>query len=133
MTLITAIDPTRDSVMHFAQKLPADTPVVMLNLLRFRQVAADDSGRTGREAYAEYTRQVLPILARLGAQPIWQGHAQCAVIAPAEEEWDEVLLVKYPHKEVFLQMIRSPEYRAIVHHRTAALFDARLVATLESV
>lgn len=131
MTLITAIDPTRDSVMRFAQTLPADTPVVMLNLLRFRELAADESGRTGREAYAEYTRQVLPILASLGAQPIWQGRAQCAVIAPAEEAWDEVLLVKYPHKEAFLQMIRSPEYRAIVQHRTAALFDARLIATLE--
>lgn len=131
MTVITAIDPTRDSLARFAQELPADTPVVMLNLLRFRQQAADDLQRSGEAAYAEYSRLIMPILATAGAQIVWVGRAHCALIAPAGEDWDEVLLVKYPHKQAFLQMIGSIEYRAIVHHRTAALLDSRLVATVE--
>lgn len=131
MPLITAIDPTRASLAQFAAELPADTPVVMLNLLRFNPLASDQSGRTGREAYAEYSRLIMPLLAAVGGQPIWLGHAQCALIAPPGESWDEVLLVKYPHQQAFLQMIDSPEYRAIVHHRTAALLDSRLIATLE--
>ena len=41
MTAITAaIDPTRESIKRFAEQFPADQPVVMLNLLRFREQAA---------------------------------------------------------------------------------------------
>jgi uncharacterized protein (DUF1330 family) len=131
MPLITAIDPTRTSLALFAAELADDRPVVMLNLLRFNAQASDQSGRTGREAYAEYSRLIMPLLAAVGGQPIWFGRAHCALIAPAEESWDEVLLVKYPHPQAFLQMIGSAEYLAIVHHRRAALFDSRLIATSE--
>ena len=68
MSLITAIDPTRASLAQFAAELPVDTPVVMLNLLRFNPQASDQSGRTGREAYAEYSRLIMPLLAAVGGQ-----------------------------------------------------------------
>lgn len=137
-TLVAAIDPTRESLSRFVAEVPSGQPVLMLNLLRFREQAGYDDAAdsaapcSGREAYAEYSRQVLPLLHGVGGQPFWLGKAHCAVIAPAGEDWDEVLLVKYPNKEAFLQMIQSPAYRAIVHHRTAALADSRLVATTEA-
>jgi len=40
-----------------------------------------------------------------------------------------VLLVEYPSREAFASMIQSSAYAAIVHHRTAALRDSRLIAT----
>jgi len=134
--LVTAIDPTRESLTRFLADVPAGQPVFMLNLLRFREQAVyvtKDTGtpRSGREAYAEYSKHVIPLLQGVGGQPFWLGHAHCAVIAPPGEDWDELLLVKYPHKEAFLQMIQSPAYRAIVHHRNAALGDSRLLATTE--
>jgi uncharacterized protein (DUF1330 family) len=132
---IPAIDPTRASLGRFQQQLPGGKPIVMLNLLRFRAEAAyrDADAQapcSGRAAYAEYSRQVLPLLDAVGGKLLWLGRAHAALIAPAGEEWDEVLLVQYPSKEAFMEMIGSAEYRAIVHHRTAALTDSRLVATL---
>lgn len=128
-----AIDPTRASVAQFSEAFPEGQPVVMVNLLRFRGQAADLDGRaprSGRAAYAEYSRHVMPLLAAVGGKPLWMGRAHAALIAPEGEAWDEVLLVQYPSRAAFLQMIRSAEYRAIVHHRTAAVSDSRLIATV---
>ena len=136
--LISAIDPTRESLADYVQKFPANTPVVMLNLLRFREQAAyqpedaQAATMTGREAYATYSRFVLPLLKGVGGQPIWAAAAHVALIAPPGEAWDEILLVRYPRREAFLQMVQSPEYRAIVFHRRAALADSRLIASVES-
>ena len=132
MTLITAaIDPTRESIKRFAEQFPDGQPVVMLNLLRFREQAAyvDASipACSGRRAYATYSKLIEPILAGAGGEVLWMGKSFGALIAPPGEEWDEVLLVKYPDKAAFLGMIQSEAYRAIVHHRTAALADSRLV------
>lgn len=43
--------------------------------------------------------------------------------------WDDVILVEYPSKDTFLQMIASRAYKNIVGHRIAALEDSRLIAT----
>ena len=54
-------------------------------------------------------------------------NARVALIAPEQEHWDEVLLVRYPSPEAFLAMLADPEYRAATIHRTAALADSRLI------
>ena len=56
--------------------------------------------------------------------------AQVALIAPEGEQWDELLLVRYPSKAAFLGMLADPEYRAATVHRTAALADSRLIGCL---
>lgn len=126
-----AIDPTRETFKALFSCVPPQGPIVMLNLLAFRDQAADGAqapARTGRQAYAAYSDAVAPLLARVGASVQWQGDAHHALIAPPGEHWDEVLMVSYPSRDAFVAMIQSPEYQAIVHHRTAALRDARLVA-----
>lgn len=114
--------------------LPSGQPVVMLNLLRFRDKAIYDgepSEMSGREAYGEYSKGALPCVAAVGGNLIWAGGAKATLIAPPEEEWHQVLLVRYPSIEAFMDMISSPEYQAVVGHRTAALDDSRLIATIE--
>lgn len=133
-----SIDPTRESVKLLATSVPAGIPIVMLNLLRFRECAnypteSSEPSRSGRDAYDVYLRLVEPILAGAGGRMIWRGNARHALIAPEGETWDEVLLVEYPSRDAFLTMLRSPEYRAITVHRTAALEDARLVATIATL
>lgn len=130
-----SIDPTAQSIKALAEKIPSGVPVVMLNLLRFRERAnyPEDKrqpARSGREAYGVYGVEIHPHLKRAGGKIVWQAVAKHAFIAPPDEDWDEVLLVEYPSKEAFLAMITSPEYQAITFHRTAALEDARLIATL---
>jgi hypothetical protein len=43
-----------------------------------------------------------------------------------EDGWDMVLLVEYPTRLAFLDMIGSPAYQEITHLRTEALTRAEL-------
>ncbi len=127
------VNPTLDQIDAFERGTPDDAPIVMLNLLRFRDRAdyGDGSGGeiSGREAYDRYSKAVMPLLFEVGGLPLWMGKARASVIAPDGESWDEVVLVHYPSRRAFLRMIKSPAYQAIFHHRTAALADSRLVET----
>jgi uncharacterized protein (DUF1330 family) len=105
-----------------------DTPVVMLNLLRYRERAGDGSDRTGREAYLDYGALVAPMVLDRGGSFVYQGDAHQTVIGPAGEAWDEVVLVQYPSRAAFLDMITSEAYLAAHVHREAGLADSRLVA-----
>jgi uncharacterized protein (DUF1330 family) len=130
---VTYIDPSRENFALF-KSLPRDTPVQMLNLIRYRAQAAypDDhpnagKGMTGREAYAEYHKAIAPILTRVGAAMTWQGGFECVVTGPAEWPWDDTFVMGYPNSAPFLAMVTDPEYRQHVAHRTAAVEDSRLV------
>lgn len=90
----------------------AEGPVTMLNLLAFKPDG-------GEERYAEYGAAVLPLLEAVGGRVVFQGTAAPAVLGA--ESWDLVLLVEYPSRGAFLEMIQSPEYQAIAHLRTEAL------------
>ena len=87
-------------------------PVTMLNLLRFRPEG-------GRERYLEYGEAVAPLLEKAGGRVTYAGTAAPALIG--EESWDMVLLVEYPTRQAFLEMVGSPEYGAIGHLRSEAL------------
>lgn len=92
-------------------------PVTMLNLLAFKPDG-------GRERYAEYGAAVLPLLEKTGGRLVFQGEASPVVLGG--ESWDLVLLVEYPTRRAFLEMIQSPEYQEIAHLRTEALTRGEL-------
>jgi uncharacterized protein (DUF1330 family) len=126
------LQPDRAALARLAQ-LPDDAPVVMLNMLRFRAQADYPAGSehapcTGRQAYRRYGEQAVRHVQALGGSAIWMGEAQATLIGPSEEHWDEILLVQYPSRQAFLQMISDPDYLAATVHRTAALSDSRLIA-----
>lgn len=116
--------------------LPDDTPIVMLNLLKFRDVAeykGQPADYSGREAYRRYSEVALKKLAEIGAAVIYVGDVQGTLIGPQDSErWDEVLLVRYPSKQAFMGMMMQPDFFEATRHRTAALADSRLVATVEA-
>jgi len=130
---MTTVNPKLEQFQQFADQAPDDSPIVMLNLLKFREMAQYEPGGppglTGRQAYSRYSNAVIPLLLEVGGQPLWMGKARASVIAPEGESWDEVLLVFYPSRAAFVRMVRSDAYQAIMHHRTAALFDSRLIET----
>lgn len=106
------------------------TPIVMLNLLRFKDRADGidaDGALTGREAYQRYAEAVGPHLARAGGSVIFMADDSETVIGPRDERWDMVLLVRYPSRQAFLAMIADADYQAAHEHRAAALADSRLV------
>ena len=128
------IDPTREQFEAF-KALPRDTPIQMLNLIRYKDLAEYTpdhpnvgKGLTGRQAYAEYGRAIAPILARVGARRQWGGgKLECVVTGPGEREWEDAFVMGYPNAAAFLEMVTDPEYRRHVAHRTAAVADSRLI------
>ena len=123
-----SIFPTEGQLREL-QGLPDDEPVVMLNLLRFKERAsAPDEGLTGLEAYERYGREAGPYLAKVGGRMLNGAVARQVVIGP-EDEWDMVLLVEYPSARRFLEMASDPGYLQAHAHRDAALADSRLIAT----
>jgi uncharacterized protein (DUF1330 family) len=92
------------------------SPVVMLNLLKFTE--------GGRERYAEYGAGVAPLLERAGARVAFAGEGGSVVLG--DDSWDLVLLVEYPSRGAFLEMIGSPEYGEIAHLRDEALEHSEL-------
>lgn len=103
---------------------PDDSPLVMVNLLKFKDVD-EASGKTGAELYKEYMVAVAPLLEKAGGRVVWMGKAISAFIGPAEEGlWDKVLLVQYPNKMAFVGMVTEPDYPGSM--REIALEDSRL-------
>ncbi|PSF05467.1 DUF1330 domain-containing protein [Marinobacter fuscus] len=132
---MTTVNPSQDELKRILEDIPHDQPVVMLNLLRFRDRAdyPDDSEDcSGRDAYNRYMTEAARSVAEVGAEVIWSGRSIGALIAPPDESWDQVLLVRYPSINAYLAMIESSEYKGVVKHRTAALQDSRLVANVEN-
>ena len=122
------IDPERDQFEVF-KRLPRDKPVMMLNLLRFREKAAYEDGQeaTGAEAYAAYGRESGPVFRRVGGEIIWRGKPEGTLIGPSDEYWDLIFVARYPSAGAFLEMVTDPVYRVAVKHRQAAIADSRLI------
>ncbi len=120
--------------------LPSGKPIVMLNLLNFRDQAKypeqhpnHASGSSGRAAYEVYKELLVPYMAEhVGAKLLFRGDVAASLIGPEDEAWDEVILVEYPSLEKFASMVQDPEYHKIAIHRSAALKDSRLVALTSS-
>jgi uncharacterized protein (DUF1330 family) len=95
----------------------------MVNLLKFR-------AEGGRDSYLRYAEAVQPHLERVGASVGYAGDASGVVIGGEETAWwDSILVVHYPSRTAFLEMVMDPEYVKIAVHRTKALADSRLIAT----
>lgn len=130
------VEPDEDAVRAFAKSFPKDTPVVMLNLLKFREQAeysaqAQQEPCSGGEAFMRYGAAVAPMIKDCGGEQLWQGSQVSMLIGPQDKQWHLAVLVKYPSAQAFLDMVSSPEYQSIVIHRNAALEDSRLIAHRE--
>ena len=110
--------PHQEAMSAFSERA-ADGPVFMLNLLGFQPDG-------GAERYGEYGEAVAPLFARAGGKPIFAGRPAESLIG--EGTWDLMVLVSYPTRQAFLEMVSSPEYQAIEHLRTEALVRSELRA-----
>ena len=122
----------------FARNITGE--VVMLNLLRFRDVADYSANPelepvepiSGRAAYQKYIDHTLPFLRETGGDLIFLGEGGQYLIGPQEECWDLVMLVRQKSLADFMAFSSNQEYLIGVGHRTAALEDSRLLPLVES-
>jgi uncharacterized protein (DUF1330 family) len=124
------VDPEREQFEAF-KALPRNLPVMMLNLVRFRDQAVYPDGReaTGAEAYAAYGRESAPVFQRVGGEVVWRGKPELMLIGPRDKRWDLIFVARYPTAGAFLEMVTDPVYREAVKHRQAAVLDSRLIRT----
>jgi uncharacterized protein (DUF1330 family) len=126
------VDPEREQFEAF-KALPRDVPVMMLNLVLFRDQAVYPDGRiaTGAEAYAAYGRESAPVFERVGGKIVWRGKPEVMLIGPKDKRWDLIFVARYPTAGAFLEMVTDPVYREAVKHRQAGVLDSRLIRTAE--
>jgi len=129
------IGPTKEQIKALLDS-DLETPVVMLNLLKFAERADGDGGdgsksSSGRESYARYGDRVRSMLEQTGARVLFQGRADSVVIGGDADDWDAVILVEYPSRAAFIEMTSSPKYQEVSKDRTAGLADSRLIAMTE--
>jgi hypothetical protein len=115
----TAFGPSRDD--------RPDGPVVMLNLLTFKDRADDpqghpDAGISGREACARYERPFSETAgAARQAKPLCNGPVMRTLVgSDAEEDPDRMLILAYPSRQPLLAMMAIETCRDGLVHRYAA-------------
>ena len=127
MNLESAIHPTEEQIKRLIEEYPQETPVVMINILRFKE-RVDSSQEEGKAAYERYGKNVLPYLKRVGARLLWRGNVRNIIIGKEKHPPHVVLLVEYPSVSKFVEMITNPEYIKIANDRTIALEYGGLLA-----
>lgn len=111
---------------------PTEDPVVFVNLIAFRQFAlyqpgTEDPLLSGRDAYDRYRRIAREMAKSVGGRALWYGQVAQTLVGPSDETWDDAALAEYPTRQVFLDMIVKPEYRAALVHRDAAIERCRVI------
>lgn len=128
------LEPTQNAGKLFVQR-NLEGSIVMLNLLRFRQIA-DYSAHpeiapalpiSGAEAFDQYIRHTLPFLHDSGGELLLLGAGGPFLIGPEDETWDMAMLVRQSSVASFLAFASHDAYLAGIGHRTAAVEDSRLL------
>jgi uncharacterized protein (DUF1330 family) len=114
-------------------ELDQQAPVVMLNLMRFRERSLDGNG-SGWDAYLRYSALTVPMIKARGGTLLWTGDAEAVALgSEAGHQWDYVALVYYPTVAAFIDMMTSEDYEQRCDpHRTNGCAEHVIIATREA-
>jgi len=126
------IDPGDDQISAMATST-AETPIVMVNLNRYRDRAVYDSPGpdddvSGRAAYLRYGAVALRAMGEVGARILFGVPTEAVFVGCGHDAYDEVVAVWYPNRAAFVEMTSLPWYRDALVHRNAALEHASILA-----
>jgi hypothetical protein len=113
--------------------LDRSQPVVMLNLMRFRERSRDGDG-SGWNAYLRYSALTVPMIKARGGTLLWTGDATAVALGVQEgNAWDYVALVYYPTVAAFVDMMTSADYETRCDpHRQNGCAEHVIIATSEA-
>ncbi|WP_430390173.1 DUF2239 family protein [Dyella sp. 20L07] len=128
------LEPSQSSGRAFVMRQMTGN-VLMLNLLRFRELAdysatpelAPASPISGEAAFQRYIEHTLPYLLESGGRIEFLGKGGEFLIGPPEERWDMAMLIRQQSTDSFLAFASHPLYLAGLGHRAAAVIDSRLL------
>src|SRR2546428_89874 len=91
------------------QELDPLAPVVMVNLMRFRERSLDGCG-SGWDAYLRYSALTVPMIKARGGTLLWTGDVKAVALGlEAGNTWDYLALVYYPDVAAFIDMLTSAQ------------------------
>ena len=112
-----------------------DSPISMVNLLKFKEKAEYEDGRdtelSGEEAYAIYAMEVHEHLKKVGGELIFGGQVNRLMLGEVEDLWDTVAIARYPSRKAMLEMMLSSDYQESEKHRSAGLLGQLNIETKE--
>jgi len=109
---------------------PQDSPVVMVNLLKFKEAAdGANEGMSGAESYMKYGAEMRKFVESKGGRFIWSGRVDSMVIGESDCAFDVVALVEYPNRKAFLEIATSDHVAKIGEDRKMGLEGQWLIAT----
>jgi uncharacterized protein (DUF1330 family) len=115
------IRPNKEQLLELMSS-PDESPVVMLNLLKFKP-------RGGAAEYGKYGDSVTEMVEERGGKILWIGKVDQTLIGDvAKDDWDAVALVEYPSRRAFIEMATSKEYDNAHEHREGGLARTVLLA-----
>ncbi len=124
MEVRNSVYPSEEQMHGFLQPGP-EGPIYMVNLLKFKDLAAYEDGRetqlSGKEAYQLYGAGVSQLLKEFGGGVVFSGEVNRLMLGEVEDLWDEVAIAMYPSRKAMLKMMMSPTMQEIGQHRAAGL------------
>ena len=124
MKVENKVNPNEEQMAGFLEG-DVDSPIEMVNLLKFKDKAEYEDGRdtdlSGEEAYAIYGLEVIEHVKKAGGEPIFFGKVERLMLGEVEELWDMVAIAKYPSRKAMLKMISDQDYIESAKHRSAGL------------
>lgn len=124
MKVENRVEPSDEQIRGFLEG-DADTPIHMVNLLKFKDKAEYEDGRetdlSGAEAYAIYGQEVQAHVEKVGGKAVFSGQVSRLMLGEVEDLWDMVAIVMYPSKKAMFAMVSDPAYQESAKHRAAGL------------
>ena len=114
-------------------EIDPEGPVVMVNLMRFRERSLDGDG-SGWDAYLRYSALTVPMIKARGGTLLWTGDAKAVALgSEAGNRWDYLALVYYPSVAAFIDMMTSADYDTRCDpHRRNGCEDHVIICTREA-
>lgn len=127
-----------DEELQFLSRLRAwmqvddGKPVYMLNLMRYYPALKPIAGTsdaatfngTPEESNAYYEAHTAPLLAKIGGFPIFSGKVTNQNLVgydPELDNWNRIVVVRYPSRRSFLNLLSDPEYGPLEPYKIRAL------------
>ena len=115
------------------KELEQQSPVVMVNLMRFHARSLDGDG-SGWEACLRDSALTVPMIKARGGTLLWTGDAKAVALGEQDgNQWDYLALVYYPSVAAFIDMMTSEDYETRCDpHRRNGCAEHVIIATAEA-
>ncbi|MBT3674021.1 DUF1330 domain-containing protein [Gammaproteobacteria bacterium] len=134
MEVKNSVIPNKDQMDEFLEG-DIESPISMVNLLKFKEKAEYEDGRdtnlSGKEAYMIYGIEVQEHLKKVGGEMVFGGEISRLMLGEVEDLWDNVAVARYPSRTAMLEMMMDPDYQESEKHRSAGLLGQLNIETKE--